>query len=123
MAFNSVETKWNADDSKLHMLMEIEAELEETFLNYDYNGIYKWLGSYRRHANAKFRTGEQNEIKELFDELTNRLIKLDNEKSVEAQTNFYSYAEGLFLKISQKLKEAGIYYREGKNASHAILER
>lgn len=123
MAFNNVETKWNADDQKLHMLMEIEAELEESFLNYNFEDIYKWLGSYRRHSNSKFRKTEQEEIKNHFEELDIKFKELKKETNIKNATIFYSFAEGLFLKISQKLKEAGIYYREGKNASHAILER
>ena len=36
---------------------------------------------------------------------------------------FYLKAEELFLEISQNLKESGFYYREGKDASHAVLRR
>jgi hypothetical protein len=123
MTFDSVETKWNADNEKLRILMTIEMQLEEAFLDCDVNEIYKWLGSYRRHANTKFRKAEQDEIIELFDELKKRLEKANKDKDEESIGSFYSYAEGLFLKISQKIKESGIYYREGRNASHAVLER
>jgi hypothetical protein len=123
MAFNSVETKWNADDEKLHMLMEIEANLENAFIDNDLRGIYKYLGAYRRHSVTKFGTTDQNSINENFNELTEKFNKVFTDKDIASQTNFYSYAEGLFLTISQKLKEAGVYYRENKSAQHAILHR
>jgi hypothetical protein len=123
MGIYSVETKWNADDQKLHMLMEIEAELEEAFINSDFEKIWIFMGSYRRHSNTKFGLNEQKEINTCFEELKDRYSLVLEKKDVNSISNFYSYAEGLFLKISQKLKESGIYYREGKNASHAVLQR
>jgi hypothetical protein len=123
MAFYSVETKWNADDQKLHMLMEIEAELEEGFLEKDHQKIWDFLGAYRRHSLSKFRITEQKEINSLFEELKEKYNNFLENKYVENFNSFYSFAEGLFLAISQKIKEAGIYYREGRDARHAVLER
>lgn len=123
MGIYSVETKWNADEQKLYILMAIEDELGMAFLNYDYDAIYRLLRVYRLHTNPKFSLKEQEGIKQKLVELSNILTKYKKEKSEELIRNFYLNAENLFLIISQGLKEAGVYYREGRNASNAILQR
>lgn len=123
MGFNTVETKWNADEQKLKMLMEIEGELEEAFLTKDAPKIYDYMGSYRRHSITKFTNGIQKTINENFETLSLKFQNFLKEKDEKSFNSFYAFAEGLFINISQKIKEAGIYYREGKSASHAILQR
>lgn len=123
MGFNTVETKWNADEQKLRMLMEIEAELEDAFLNKDATKIWDYMGSYRRHAITKFTAGTQKVLNADYELLSKKLEKFLEDKSEKTFNDFYAFAEGLFIKISQNIKEAGIYYREGKSASHAILQR
>lgn len=123
MVFNAVETKWNADDQKLHMLMEIEANLEEAFLDKNYIEIWNFLGGYRRQSITKFKENEKKEIDECFEELEKRYSKFLEDKNPFNFNKFYSYAEGLMINISQKLKEHGVYYREGRDARHAVLER
>jgi len=117
------ETKWNADDQKIKILMEIEAELEEGFLNKDVDAINDFLWAYRRQIFPKFKDSVQKYINENFEKLEKTYNEFKKTKRVEDYNKFYSLADGIFLYISQKIKEAGIYYREGKNASHAILER
>lgn len=123
MAINTIETKWNADEYKVSLLMNIEEELENAFLNYDCDQIYSLLRSYRRQTNPKFRGKVQEDIKEKLGKLSKKLIEMKKAKDRKGVEEFYQEAEELFLVISQKLKEAGIYYREGRNASNAILER
>jgi hypothetical protein len=122
MAFTP-ETKWNADDQKIKLLMEIETSLEESFLNKDAEEIYDYLGAYRRQSYPKFKSTIQTEIDQHFKELEKRYLNYCKDRKMKNFNKYYSWAEATFLHISQKIKEAGIYYREGKNASHAILDR
>lgn len=123
MGIYTPETKWNADDQKLAILMNIEDSLESAFLEWDFDAIYAFLRSYRRHALPKFGLKDQEKINEKIEALSNTLNIYKIEKKPEQKSKFYLDAEDLFLFISQKLKEAGVYYREGKDARHAVLER
>ena len=123
MSFTNPETKWNADDQKLSIVMNIEDALASSFLEWDLEGIYQLLRLYRLQTNPKFKKTIQDEIESelnILSSLLREYIKSEEEKTKE---EFYKKAEDLFLKISQELKIAGVYYREGRNASHAILER
>jgi len=122
---NGVKTKWNADDTKIQMIMIIESELESAFLSYDYEGIFRVINSYARQTGSKFKEKEEaSNFKIIEKELTPIIIKFrKKEAKLEELNKFYQEAQKLFLLISRKLKSAGIYFREGKNASHAILER
>lgn len=122
-SFNKVETKWNADNEKYSMVMEIETALETAFLSFDYEQIYNLIRAYRRQTYPKFKVKEQKQIDTDLDTLTKSLEAYKKLKTTEAGKNFYLEAEKLTLYISQLLKNAGIYYREGRDASHAILER
>jgi len=123
MTFNKIETKWNADDEKLEIVIELEKNLEDAFLSFDFDAIYTLLRAYRRQTLPKFVLTEQKNINTKMDSLTESLQKYQTQKTEKLKKEFYINAEDLFLQISQLLKEAGVYYREGKNASHAILER
>lgn len=123
MALFTPETKWNADDQKLLMVMNIEDALVNSFIEWDLDGIYILLRAYRLQTNPKFNGTEQKQITDTLDILSNLLIDYNKSKSEKNRKDFYLMAEELFLEISQRLKESGVYFREGKNASHAILER
>ena len=123
MGFNSVETKWNADDEKFIIVMSIEDKLTNAFMNYDYQNIYTFLRVYRLHTAPKFDSKIQDNMKETLEELSKLLKSLVEKKSEDDAKEFYLKAEELFLEISQNLKESGFYYREGKDASHAVLRR
>jgi hypothetical protein len=123
MSFTSPETKWNADDQKITLLMEIEAELEEGFITKDIEKIFDYIGAYRRQTYPKFINRIKNEIDKYFIELENLYITYRKNRRPEDFNRFYTRAEHLFLYISQKVKEAGIYFREGRSASTAVLER
>lgn len=122
-SFNRVETKWNADEEKLRIVMDIETSLESAFLSYDLEAIYNLLRAYRRHTRPKFSDKEQKGIDEAINVLTTTLQEYNKNKSETLKIKFYLGAEDLFLKISQSVKESGIYYREGKNAGNAILQK
>jgi hypothetical protein len=117
------ETKWNADDTKIQLLMEIERNLEESFLNKSADDIFDYLGSYRRQSFPKFILGVQKRFNEAFVKLENAYIEYKNDKTPQGFNKFYTLAESFYLDVSQKIKESGIYYREGKDARHAVLER
>jgi hypothetical protein len=121
--WNRIETKWNADDDKFRIIMEIERELEIAFTTYDLSAIYTLLRSYRRQTNCKFNTNAQGKIEEEMVELSNLFNNYKKTKSEESRKQFYLSAENFFLNISQALKEAGVYFREGRDASTAILRR
>lgn len=121
--FNSVETKWNADNEKMDILMQLETTLTEAFTSYNYEAIYSLLRSYRLNADPKFNKTERENIKVKLDKITELYNTLKKTKTKEDASEFFLQAEEFFLIISRGLKEAGIYFREGKNASHAILER
>lgn len=121
--YNKVETKWNADSEKFMMIMDIEKSLEESFLSYDLDNIYNLLRAYRRQTNTKFIQTSQEELSKDLNVLSNLLSKFKQDRTEINKINFYLYAEDFFLKISQALKKAGVYFREGKDASNAVLER
>lgn len=121
--FNKVETKWNADDQKLQILMQLETSLEEAFLTFDFDSIYYLLRGYRRHTAPKFGADDRKTIAEELDKLSLILLEYKKYKTEELKNKFYLGAEDFFLTISQALKEAGVYYREGRDASKAILMR
>lgn len=123
MALFTPETKWNADDQKLMMVMNIEDALVNSFLEWDLENIYMLLRVYRLQTNPKFSQIEQDKIEKQLDNISFLLNRYNQFKYEKDMKDFYHVAEELFLKISQGLKESGVYYREGKNASHAILER
>jgi hypothetical protein len=121
--FNSVETKWNADNEKMDILMQLETALTESFTSYDYESIYSLLRAYRLNADPKFSSNEREKIKTKLENITKLYNSLKANKAPEVASEFFLEAEEFFLTISRGLKEAGIYFREGKNASNAILER
>lgn len=127
MSFDKIETKWNADEEKLKIIMGIEKEITYAFINYNLEDVYTLLRAYRIHATTKFKqpikddlTNELNKISELLEEhkkVTNPI------KKIETKKKFIIKSEEYFIKISSLLKEAGVYYREGKGATTAILQR
>ena len=121
--FNKVETKWNTDNQKYSVVMEIEEALEMAFLTFALDDIYNLLRAYRRQTLPKFKKTDQDKIDKDLENLSITLQEFKKQNSVYLQKEYYLKAENLFLYISQLLKEEGVYYREGKNASHAILER
>ena len=124
--FNTtVQTQWNADNEKILMLMSIEKSLEEAFYKYDYEEIYKLIRAYTRQVDCKFLP---TSAKILWDNINKDITPLISKiraksASVEEKNEFYNECEQHFLTISRKLKESGVYFREGRNASHAILQR
>lgn len=121
--YNKTETKWNTDNEKYSIVMEIEVGLEQAFLTFKTDDIYNLLRAYRRQTLPKFKSTEQTKINNSLNKLTETLTEYNKMKSDLLSKKFYLEAEELFLYISQLLKEEGVYYREGKNASHAVLER
>jgi len=121
--FNSVETKWNADNEKMAIVISLEQNLTEAFAEYDYDKIYTLLRVYRLNADPKFNDTDRKTIKKDLDNLSKKLILFQETKKEEDLKEFFLLAEDFFLAISRGLKEAGIYFREGKNASHAVLQR
>ncbi len=121
--YDKIEVKWNADEEKLKILLSIERELTSAFLNYELDEIYTLLRVYRIHASTKFSATIQQSIKNELDELSLILDKYKRTRNKEIQKKYYLTAENYFLKISNLLKEAGIYFRENKSASTAILQR
>ena len=103
-SFNRVETKWNADEEKLRIVMDIETSLESAFLSYDLEAIYNLLRAYRRHTRPKFNAVEQKEIDNAMNDLTTSLQEYNRNKNEELKIKFYLGAEDLFLKISQNVK-------------------
>ena len=121
--FNKVETKWNTDNQKYSIVMEIEEALETAFITFSMDDIFNLLRAYRRQTRPKFSKTDQKKIDDDLEKLTEALEKYKQQNTLNLKKDFYLEAEKLFLFISQLLKEEGVYYREGKNASHAILER
>lgn len=121
--WNTVETKWNADQEKFLMIMDIEKALEEAFITYDIDNIYTLLRAYRRQTQTKFEEKAQKILQTDIDEISRKYEKYKKDKSENNKKDFYLYAEGFFLGISQALKNAGVYFREGRDASKAILQR
>lgn len=117
------ETKWNSDEEKLQMVMAIELALEESFMQWDLENIYSLLRAYRRQTAPKFSEKSQEDLTNQLKKISTKLEDYRRTKKEIDKKIFYDSAEDLFLKISNALKQAGVYYREGKNASHAILER
>lgn len=124
MAYNTnVETKWNADNEKMAMIIDLEANLSEAFANYDYSTIYTLLRVYRLNTDPKFSDTDRDTLEKYLGEISKLFYKLKKENSDENAQAFMLKAEDFFLSISRALKRAGIYFREGKSAQHAILER
>jgi len=122
MAFE-VETKWNADNEKMAIIIALEQKLTEAFTKYDYGEVYTLLRVYRLNADPKFSETSRAEIAKDLDKLSIIFSKLKKEYKEETAQAFMLDAEDFFLSISRGLKKAGIYFREGRDASNAILER
>lgn len=122
MTFN-IETKWNADNEKMTILLNLEDQITQALMEYDYGRIYSLLRVYRLNADPKFSNKEQPKLEEEMDKLTNSFLRLQKDNSDINKSTFVLLAENFFLKISRGLKGAGIYFREGRNANNAILER
>lgn len=127
MDYSSNQTEWNADDDKLRLILAIEASLEEAFINYSYEDIYIYSRAYKREVVAKF-SGKDNEtvlknINELMKKLTEKYKRLLETKTDIAKNDFYVTAEELFEYISSQLKKAGVYFREKRGATTAVMQR
>lgn len=123
MSFNTVETKWNADNEKMDIIMQLESAITEAFTSYDYDSLFSLLRVYRLNADPKFSKTSRDELKKDIEKITELYNTLKETKTLESASAFYLEAEEFFLAISRGLKEAGIYFRENKSASTAILQR
>lgn len=121
--YDKIETKWNADEEKLRIILEIEKGLTNAFLNYNLEDIYLLLRSYRLHCDSKFKDGTKEELEKELNELSVSLENYKKTKQIKFKKDFYLKAEDYFLKISNLLKNAGVYFRENRSASTAILQR
>ncbi len=121
--YDKIETKWNADEEKLKIILSIEREITGAFLNYNLDEIYNLLRVYRIHASSKFKKVTNEELTEELNEISCILNKYKLTKQINLKKEFFIRAEKYFMKISSLLKESGIYFRENRSASTAILQR
>lgn len=121
--YDKIETKWNADEEKLKIILSIEREITGAFLNYNLDEIYNLLRVYRIHASSKFKKPTNEELTEELNEISCILNKYKLTKQINLKKDFFIRAEKYFMKISSLLKESGIYFRENRSASTAILQR
>lgn len=119
--------EWFADAEKLKLVMEIELQLEECFLAYNLEGLYRLIQSYIRQTKTIVRNTKglsREDLRTRMNTITEKYTDwCEDKNNVELKALLFYEIEELFSDISYGLQSKGIYLREGKDAHKAILNR
>lgn len=143
MAEDGQQSVWNVDAAQFYVIFQIKTEASVFLTNWQLVDAYWRLRDLRREIDAKFNRTKKTKYKireddKLVDrELTEKemvdylLDELTKEKDIfessgkinEDYSRFYLILEEFYMKLSEIMKEHGIYLREGEEGSDAFRRR
>lgn len=150
MGENTQQTVWNFDGAELFEIFEIKKDFIYYLDNWDLENAYWKLRSMRRELDAVLKRKQKRfdgihlteeekkkskekkkkkseketvdgDLKDLSD-IRNKYVK-ENNHSDEDKTKFYTALENFYLNLCYIMKSHGLYFREGEDATFAVLRR
>jgi len=119
MAEYTPKSIWNMDDERLKALNGYLLLCEDALLNWDIENTYSYLRAVFRIISGKLRIEEYNAVVELF----KKVEILRRDKPEGKVIEIYNQLDEIYIYINRLMKHHGLYFREGKDPSKAVLER
>jgi len=123
---NPGETKWNIDDARMKSLEFYLEQLEFAFLEWDIEGINKYIRAVIRVILGTGSKSDNDALKKGKEDLekTKREIDKTNEPSIKKQKEikFYNLADKLLEEINKQNTTSGVYFRKGKDPTKAAID-
>ena len=108
------------DDERMKALNINLLMCEDSFLNWDIENIYIYLRAIFRMISGKLREEEFKGVQDLFKDVEELRRKSDdNSKNVE----LYNQLDNIYIYLNRLMKHHGLFFREGRDPSKAVLER
>lgn len=134
---------WNIDGAELYAIFGIKEKIIEDFQTWKLEGVYWGIRDLRREVDAKMKRsvakaveeiekekgkGKKKSEKELLDEWIEEIDKArkkfnSSNQDDAAKVEFYLILEKVYMNICYTMKRHGLYFREGEDATFAVLRR
>ena len=115
---------WNMDQAVLMRIDRLLNLYNEAILKKDLEESYWFLRRIRCNITPKLRKEERDELAKTMNELERaRMYFFQNKKSNLAWSKFYTACEETEMRLTQLLKDHGVFFREKFDPSKAVLRR